>query len=111
MVIRPLGNRVLVKPIDKEGMTKGGILLPDEAKRKPQRGVVVSTGPGELRRTEGMPGFSGMYWPIGVKKGDHVLFARYAGADVGDLEELDGCVLLSEQDIIAVVYDESSKSK
>lgn len=108
MVIRPLGNRVLVKPDDKEGMTKGGILLPDEAKRKPQRGVVISTGPGDRRQFDAHASGE-KYWPMSVKKGDHVLFARYAGADVGDIDELDGCVLLSEQDIIAVVYDEKTK--
>jgi chaperonin GroES len=99
----PLGNRVIIKLDEEAGQTKGGILLPDEAKRKPQRGTVVAVGPGELRKTDtGLPGDTRVYFPMHVAVGDVVLVARYAGADLGQLqdEELKGYTIVSEQDIL-----------
>ncbi|MCS7051188.1 MAG: co-chaperone GroES, partial [Thermomicrobium sp.] len=68
--IRPLGDRVVVKPIQKEEVTKSGIVLPDTAKEKPQRGQVVAVGPGRLTD-------DGKRLPMEVKVGDEVLFAKY----------------------------------
>ncbi|MER3436292.1 MAG: co-chaperone GroES, partial [Chloroflexota bacterium] len=70
--LRPLGDRVVVKPLSREEMTKSGIVLPDTAKEKPQRGTVIAVGEG--RRDE-----DGDRIPMDVKVGDQVLFAKYAG--------------------------------
>jgi chaperonin GroES len=75
MAIRPLDDRVLVEPLEAEEKTAGGILLPDTAKEKPQRGKVVAAGPGKLRD-------SGDRTALSVKVGDEVLFGRYAGSEV-----------------------------
>jgi chaperonin GroES len=75
MAIRPLDDRVLVEPLEAEEKTAGGILLPDTAKEKPQRGKVVAVGPGKLRD-------SGDRTALSVKVGDEVLFGRYAGSEV-----------------------------
>jgi chaperonin GroES len=75
MAIRPLDDRVLVEPLEAEEKTAGGILLPDTAKEKPQRGKVVAVGPGKLRD-------SGERTALSVKVGDEVLFGRYAGSEV-----------------------------
>jgi len=94
MKIRPLDDRVVVKPLESEEKTAGGIVLPDTAKEKPQRGKVVAVGEGKLNddgtRTK----------PL-VKKGDEVIFAKYGGTEVliGD----DECVILRESDILAKV--------
>jgi chaperonin GroES len=75
MAIRPLDDRVLVEPLEAEEKTAGGILLPDTAKEKPQRGKVVAVGPGKLRDSCDRTALS-------VKVGDEVLFGRYAGSEV-----------------------------
>jgi chaperonin GroES len=75
MAIRPLDDRILVEPLEAEEKTAGGILLPDTAKEKPQRGKVVAAGPGKLRD-------SGERTPLSVKVGDEVLFGRYAGSEI-----------------------------
>jgi len=94
--IRPLGDRVVVKPIQKEEVTKSGIVLPDTAKEKPQRGQVVAVGPG--RMTD-----DGKRLPMEVKVGDEVLFAKYAGTELKiDDEEY---LILSEKDILAVLTE------
>lgn len=72
---RPLDDRIVVQVLDAEEKTAGGILLPDAAKEKPQRGTVTATGPGRLLK-------SGTRADIAVKKGDTVLFGKYAGTDV-----------------------------
>ncbi|MDI3340892.1 MAG: co-chaperone GroES [Sphaerobacter sp.] len=93
--VRPLGDRVLVRPIQREEVTKSGIVLPDTAKEKPQRGEVLAVGPGRFdedgeRRV-----------PMDVKVGDQVLFAKYAGTELKiDDEEY---LILSEKDILAVI--------
>jgi len=92
--IRPLADRVLIKPIEKEEVTKTGIVLPDTAKEKPQEGEVVAVGPGKL-------GDDNKLVPMTVKKGDRVLYAKYAGTEVKlDEEE---CLILKESDILAIV--------
>ena len=94
--IRPLGDRVVVKPIQKEEVTKSGIVLPDTAKEKPQRGQVVAVGPGRLTD-------DGKRLPMEVKVGDEVLFAKYAGTELKiDDEEY---LILSEKDILAILSE------
>ena len=94
--IRPLGDRVVVKPIQREEVTKSGIVLPDTAKEKPQRGEVIAVGPGRLND-------DGERLPMEVKVGDEVLFAKYAGTELKiDDEEY---LILSEKDILAILAE------
>jgi len=96
--IRPLADRVLVKPRQREEVTKSGIVLPDTAREKPQEGVVLAVGPGRMLE-------NGTVVPLDVKEGDVVIFAKYAGTEVkfGDEEYL----ILRESDILAVLTEES----
>jgi len=90
--IEPLGDRVVIKPIPKEEVSKGGIVLPDTAKEKPQEGKIIAVGPGRL--TE-----DGKRIAMEVKKGDTVIYSRYAGTEFKlDDEEL---VIMREGDILA----------
>ena len=91
---RPLGDRVVVKPLANEEVTKSGIVLPDTAKEKPQQGEVVSVGPGRILD-------SGDRSVPDVKAGDRVLFAKYSGTEFKlDQDEL---LILREADILAIV--------
>jgi chaperonin GroES len=92
--VKPLGDRVLVKPEDAEEEVRGGIIIPDTAKEKPQRGKVVAVG-------EGRTDDSGDRIAPSVKAGDSVLYGKYAGTEV----ELDGeeHLILSEGDILAII--------
>ena len=92
--LTPLGDRVVVQPLGREETTKSGIVLPDTAKEKPQRGNVIAAGPG--RRDD-----DGKRIPLDVKVGDEVLFAKYSGTEF-KLED-DELLILSEKDILAVV--------
>ena len=94
MKIRPLADKVLIERIEAESKTAGGIVLPDAAKEKPQRGKVVSVG-------EGKPLEDGSRSKMQVKKGDEVLFTSYAGNEI----KLDGkeYVIMDESDIMAVI--------
>ncbi|HVB65938.1 MAG TPA: co-chaperone GroES [Nitrolancea sp.] len=94
--IRPLGDRVLVRPSQREEVTKSGIVLPDTAKEKPQRGEVVAVGAGKINE-------DGSRQPVDVKAGDQVLFAKYAGTEL-KIED-DEFLILSEKDILAVVSE------
>src|SRR5437867_13410939 len=90
--VRPLDDRVVVEPLEAEEKTAGGILLPDTAKQKPQRGRVLSVGPGKLRD-------NGERSKLAVVKGDEVIYGRYAGSDIQvDRRELK---ILRESDILA----------
>jgi chaperonin GroES len=90
--LEPLGDRVVVKPSPKEEVTKGGIVLPDTAKEKPQEGKVIAVGPG--RMTE-----DGKRIAMDVKVGDIVIYAKYGGTEIKeDDEEL---IILRESDILA----------
>ena len=90
--IEPLGDRVVIKPTPKEEVSKGGIVLPDTAKEKPQEGKIIAVGPGRL--TE-----DGKRIAIEVKKGDKVIYSKYAGTEFKlDDEEL---VIMREGDILA----------
>ncbi|GAB4473158.1 MAG: co-chaperone GroES [Anaerolineales bacterium] len=92
--LKPLGNRVVVEPIEQEEVTAGGIVLPETAKEKPQKGKVLSVGPGE-RDDEGKR------IPLDVKEGDTVLFAKYAGTEIKiDNKKL---LILRESDLLAIV--------
>lgn len=94
MSLKPLGSRVVVEPIEQEDVTAGGIVLPDTAKEKPQRGKVVSVGPGD--RDE-----KGNRVAMDVTAGDVVLFAKYAGTEI----KVDGkkLLILRESDLLAIV--------
>jgi len=94
MKLRPLGDRVLVKRIDSEEKTKGGIIIPDSAKEKPLEGEVVAVGPGRVYD-------NGQAKPMSVKVSDRVLFAKYAETEV----KLEGqsFLLLREDDILGVL--------
>jgi len=90
--IEPLGDRVVIKPTPKEEVSKGGIVLPDTAKEKPQEGKIIAAGPGRL--TE-----EGKRIAMDVKKGDKVIYSKYAGTEFKlDGEEL---IILREGDILA----------
>ena len=92
--LKPLGSRVVVKPLEREEMTKSGIVLPDTAKEKPQEGKVLAVGPGD--RDE-----DGKRIPVELKEGDRVLFQKYAGTEFKlDNEEL---LILAEKDILATI--------
>ncbi len=94
--LQPLGDRVVVKASEREETTRGGIVLPDTAKEKPQRGTVIAAGKG--RRDE-----DGDRIEMDVKVGDEVLFAKYAGTEF-KLEDED-LLILSEKDILAVISE------
>jgi len=94
MKVRPLQDRVIVKRVDEEEITKGGIIIPDTAKEKPIEGKVVAVGKGKV--TE-----DGKKLPLEVKKGDRVLFGKYAGTEI----QIDGeeNLIMREDDIVAVI--------
>ncbi len=94
MKIRPLQDRVLVKRIEEEEKTKGGIIIPDTAKEKPQMGVIMAAGKG--KKSE-----DGKLIPIDVKQGDKVLFSKYAGTEV----KVEGqeMLIMREDDILGVI--------
>jgi chaperonin GroES len=92
--LKPLGDRLVVKPSPREEMTKSGIVLPDTAKERPQEGTVLSTGPGRTLD-------DGKREPMEVSEGQKVLFQKYAGTEFKlDDEEL---LILSQKDILAVI--------
>jgi chaperonin GroES len=93
-MLKPLGDRLVIKPATREETTKSGIVLPDTAKEKPQRGTVIAAGDG--RRDD-----DGDRIPMDVKVGDQVIFAKYAGTEF-KLDE-DDVLILSEKDVLAVV--------
>ena len=96
MKIRPLSDRVLVEPIKEEEQKKGGIIIPDTAKEKPQQGKVIAVGTGKLDD-------SGKTIPFNVKAGDKVLMPKYGGTEV----KIDGkdFVILREEDILGIIED------
>lgn len=94
MNLKPLGDRIVVKPIEREERTPSGIILPETAKEKPQEGEVLAVGPG--RRDD-----NGNRIPMEVKEGDRVLYAKYAGTEVKlDDQKL---LILKESDILALI--------
>ncbi|MFN3229047.1 MAG: co-chaperone GroES [Asticcacaulis sp.] len=94
MKFRPLGDRVLVKRVEEEAKTKGGIIIPDTAKEKPQEGEVVAVGPG-ARDEDGKP------IAMDVKTGDRILFGKWSGTEVKiDGEDL---LIMKESDVLGVI--------
>ncbi|HDP23985.1 MAG TPA: co-chaperone GroES [Deltaproteobacteria bacterium] len=94
MKVRPLQDRVIVKRMEEDQKTKGGIIIPDTAKEKPQMGEVIAAGPG--KKTD-----EGKLLPLDVKKGDKILFSKYSGNDIKiDGEEL---LIMREDDILGVI--------
>ena len=94
MKIRPLQDRILVKRIDEEEKTKGGIIIPDTAKEKPSEGKVVAVGKGKVSE-------DGKLTPLDVKKGDRILFSKYSGTEVNI--EGDEHLIISEDDVLGVL--------
>ena len=95
MNIQPLHDRVIVKRVKEEEKTKGGIIIPDTAKEKPQEGLVIAVGSGRIE------GEGKKKVPLEVKKGDRVLFSKYAGTEITiDGEEH---LIMKEEDIIALI--------
>lgn len=95
MNIQPLGDRVVIKPLEAENKSKGGIVIPDTAKEKPQEGKVVAVGKGKVSE-------SGHLQALEVKVGDKVLYGKYSGSEITtkDAEEL---IIMKEEDILAIV--------
>ena len=94
MNLKPLSDRVLVKRLDYEEKTAGGIYIPDSAKEKPSQGEVIAVGPGKM-------GDDGKLQPMGLKKGDKVLFNKYAGTEIQLAGE--DHLIMREEDILAIV--------
>ncbi|RMD87144.1 MAG: co-chaperone GroES [Alphaproteobacteria bacterium] len=102
MSFRPLHDRVLVRRIEADEKTAGGIIIPDTAKEKPQQGEVIATGPGA--RNE-----KGELVPLDVKPGDRVLFGKWSGSEVKiDGEEL---LIMKESDILGILEESAQKKK
>jgi chaperonin GroES len=102
MRFRPLHDRVVVRRIDAEEKTAGGIIIPDTAKEKPQQGEVIAVGPGGRDET-------GKLIPIDLKVGDHVLFGKWSGTEV----KLEGVeyLIMKESDIMGVLEERAAKKK
>ena len=98
MKFRPLHDRVVVKRVEEEGKTKGGIIIPDTAQEKPMEGEIVAVGPGP--RDE-----RGTVVPLDVEKGDRILFGKWSGTEV----KLDGedLLIMKESDVMGVIEDPS----
>ena len=102
MQFRPLHDRVVVRRIEEDERTPGGIIIPDTAKEKPQQGEVIAVGPGA--RDE-----KGVVQPLDVKAGDRILFGKWSGSEVKiDGEEL---LIMKESDILGVLEDVAAKKK
>jgi chaperonin GroES len=102
MAFRPLGDRVVIRRVEEEAKTKGGIIIPDNAKEKPQEGEVISVGPGA--RDE-----DGKRIPIDVVAGDRILFGKWSGSEVKiDGEEL---LIMKEADILGVLDPIAAQAK
>lgn len=94
MNIQPLGDRVVIKPLEAEEKTKGGIILPDTAKEKPQEGKVIAIGKGKLT-DKGLQ-------PLEVKVGDRVLYGKYSGTEI-NTKEGEELLIVREEDILAII--------
>ena len=95
MEIQPLGDRILVRPLEAAETTKGGIVLPDTAKEKPQEGKVVAVGKGKRNET-------GSLQPLEVKAGDRVLYGKYSGTEI-TTKEGEELLIMREEDVFAVI--------
>ncbi len=95
MNIQPLADRVIVQPLDAEEKTKGGIVLPDTAKEKPQEGKVVAVGKGKVSE-------DGKVIPLELKAGDRILYGKYSGSEI-TTKEGNEYLIMREEDVLAVV--------
>ena len=102
MNLRPLGDRVVVKPVEREERTKSGIVLPDTAKEKPQEGIVEAVGTGRLLD-------NGTKVPMELQVGDKILYAKYAGNEF-KVEEIE-YLIISEKDVLAIVASNGKSKK
>ena len=102
MAFRPLGDRVLVRRVEEEEKTKGGIIIPDSAKEKPQEGEVLAVGPGARDET-------GKIQPLDVKAGDRILFGKWSGTEI----KLDGVeyLIMKESDIMGILEGSAAMKK
>ena len=96
-MLRPLHDKVVIERLEKEDISPGGIIVPEQAQEKPQRGVVLACGPGWFSDEENR------YVPMDVKVGDIVLFGKYAGIEIKDGER--DVLIVREEDILGIVED------
>jgi chaperonin GroES len=96
MKVRPLNDRLIVKRLEEEEKTKGGIIIPDSAKEKPVEGKVIAVGDGRINK-------EGKKIPMEIKKGDRVLFAKYGGTEIK--MEGEEYMMMKEDDVLAVIED------
>lgn len=102
MSFRPLHDRILVRRVESEEKTKGGIIIPDTAKEKPQEGEVIAVGPGA--RNE-----AGQIQPLDVKTGHHILFGKWSGTDIKiDGEDL---LIMKESDVMGIIEAQAEQKK
>jgi chaperonin GroES len=96
VAFNPLGDRLLVRRVEEQEKTKGGIIIPDTVKEKPQTGEVIATGPGALND-------EGKRTPLDVKKGDYIMFGKWSGSEI----KLDGedYIIMKESDVLGIVTD------
>ena len=94
MALKPLGDRIVVKPLEAEEKTKSGLVLPDTAKEKPQEGKVIAVGTGKLLD-------DGIVKPLEIKHGDRVLYGKYSGTEIRISNE--DYLILREEDVLAIV--------
>jgi chaperonin GroES len=100
MNLKPLGDRVVLKPVEKEEMTKSGIVIPDTVKEKPQEGIVEAVGTGRILD-------NGTRVPMEIEVGDKVLYAKYSGSEF-KLDEIE-YLIISERDVLAIVGNGQSR--
>jgi len=96
MGLKPIGDRIIVRRQEAEGKSAGGIILPDTAKNKPQRGEVIAVGPGKVKD-------DGTRSPMQLKAGDHVLFTSWAGNEFQDRKQKDEILVMHESDVLCVI--------
>lgn len=96
MKVKPLGDRIIVRREASAEVSRGGVILPDNAKQKPQRGTVLAVGPGKMLK-------DGSRRPLQVKEGDQVLFTAWAGDEFKDRGSADAILVMHEEDVLAVV--------
>ncbi len=100
--VRPLHDRILIKRVEEQESVKGGIIIPDTAKEKPQEGEVIAVGNGSKKK-------DGTVIPLDVKAGDRILFGKYSGTDI--TIEGDEYLILREEDVLAIVETKGGKNK
>lgn len=96
MKLKPLGDRLIVRRTEAQDKSAGGVIIPDSAKKKPQRGTVVAVGPGKMLK-------DGSRRPLQVREGDRVLFTAWAGDEFKDKSTGDAILVMHEEDVLAVI--------